>query len=373
MKPWQLGYDMDTLKGLAAPFKQYLKPLILGAFGVPNERDIADALARKEVAWVGGSVPTSALLFRKLTQASTHRDFAGNAITMPAGSVYIRNVAGSPAGIADLLAKFLPKLGACPLYVEAWEELPGARAAIEANGMRWLTSKVAASSEIKGIYSNRGLSPLLLADIPALAILQQDFITANDLSSIAREINAYGNRWAQHYSSYNKGKSWTAFALKGFGNAAFIEKPAEMSRGWQALHPDKMDAKCAWTDAAEHFRATLLILAGKLPGVRMQRIRLMRLAPGRGELTRHADITDAEAGTRDGKLMRLHIPIATNAGCIFKGWDLRGNRIEAQFPERALCYLDTRKPHAVVNTGATQRIHIVADCYATPALRAMLK
>jgi hypothetical protein len=41
-------------------------------------------------------------------------------------------------------------------------------------------------------------------------------------------------------------------------------------------------------------------------------------------------------------------------------------------PERALCYLDTRKPHAVINPGAADRIHLVIDTYAGPELRRMI-
>jgi hypothetical protein len=98
----------------------------------------------------------------------------------------------------------------------------------------------------------------------------------------------------------------------------------------------------------------------------------MRLARGGGELTRHADITDPEAGTADGSVARLHIPLQTDERCVFRGWGLDGRENRAHFPERALCYLDTRKPHAVINEGERDRIHLVVDCHSGPELRAMI-
>lgn len=98
----------------------------------------------------------------------------------------------------------------------------------------------------------------------------------------------------------------------------------------------------------------------------------MRLAPGGGELTRHADIIDPEAGTKDGRLVRLHIPIQTHPACMFRAWTLRGEEGARHFPESSICYIDTRKPHAVVNGGPVDRIHLVVDAYSSAELRARI-
>ena len=73
-----------------------------------------------------------------------------------------------------------------------------------------------------------------------------------------------------------------------------------------------------------------------------------------------------------GRVARLHIPIATNPACRFRGWGLDGQMIERHFPARALCYLDTRKPHAAINDGSIDRVHLVIDTFASGALRAMI-
>ena len=41
----------------------------------------------------------------------------------------------------------------------------------------------------------------------------------------------------------------------------------------------------------------------------------MNLAPGGGELERHTDQVDPDAGVNDAKLMRFHFPIVTNTDC----------------------------------------------------------
>jgi hypothetical protein len=99
----------------------------------------------------------------------------------------------------------------------------------------------------------------------------------------------------------------------------------------------------------------------------------MRLRAGGGELTRHADITDRQAGVRDGRIIRLHIPIVTNPQVLFSAWTARGERLDVRFPVGALCYLDQRKPHTAINPGSTDRIHLVVDAFAHEELRALIR
>ena len=41
---WQMGYDLEYLKGICYPFRAMHKPLVYGAFGLTKERDVAGAL-----------------------------------------------------------------------------------------------------------------------------------------------------------------------------------------------------------------------------------------------------------------------------------------------------------------------------------------
>ena len=125
----------------------------------------------------------------------------------------------------------------------------------------------------------------------------------------------------------------------------------------------------AW--AKGHDLDLLREIVGRLPG-QPQRIRLMRLAQSGGELTRHADIVDPEAGTADGQTVRIHIPLISPPECKFTSWDEDGRRIAEHLAPGSLWYLDTRKPHAVQNPGNRDRIHIVVDLFANDDVRALI-
>ena len=99
----------------------------------------------------------------------------------------------------------------------------------------------------------------------------------------------------------------------------------------------------------------------------------MRLRAKGGELARHADITDREAGTADGMISRFHIPIVTSPAVRFSGWTVRGERIDAAWPEGALCCLDQRKPHTVTNSDPElARVHLVIDAISNATIRSVL-
>ena len=79
-----------------------------------------------------------------------------------------------------------------------------------------------------------------------------------------------------------------------------------------------MSERPRMTKAAEHFPATLAACAQLAEPEGCDRIRFMRLRAKGGELARHADITDREAGTADGMIARFHIPIVTSPAVRFR-------------------------------------------------------
>jgi hypothetical protein len=394
---WAKGYPLDFLRAVAALFKAELGPHSYGAFGVPKENTIAEAHAEGGLIWtrdkfLRDSPIVAAAIVRQLAAPSTHEDFAGRKAKLQAGDLFIRSLAGSLEGKGRILARLLERSAerGRAVWVEGHVENRELVALLEGLKFRRVMTKIAGSSDLKGLWiafaktpnwhepSIRSRMPgeLHAADEPALAILAGGFISEEERDAILAEAEAYsqlvGGAWADHYSGYNKRHSWTAFALLGFDPAdpSFIEKPAEMNRAWKKANPERRDAKCGPTSALAHFPAAMAV-AARIPGAK-QRLRLMRLAPQGGELTRHADITDPEAGTGPGKLARLHIPLRTSEACSFRGWGLDGEELERHFPERALCYLDTRKPHAARNEGEVERIHLVLDCFVGPELRRMI-
>jgi hypothetical protein len=358
------------------------KPYSFGAFGLPKERDIATMLAENTLTYtraIGMAGPKyAACVNAVLTKSpSHHTDFAGNDIVIPARSLFIKHCAWTELPAAERVLSHVitggRKLGAKQVWLELHEENPATRGLAEYCCCRWVATKVMASSDLKGLYSDVSYGYLLEpADTIGLKELSPDWLSAEDHDAINTELAAWGD-WAQHYSSYNKRQSWTAFALKGYKPAdpSFIIKPREMSKKWQQENAELLDNKPEPTVAAEKFPKTMAIV-DRLPGLK-DRVRFMRLSAGGGELGRHADITDRDAGTRDGAVCRLHVPIVTSDAVEFSGWDHRGNHHTLRMRERGLYYLDQRKPHAVVNNDPTaERIHLVVDTLANGDLRKLL-
>jgi Aspartyl/Asparaginyl beta-hydroxylase len=378
---WQYGFALDRLQALAAPFRSSTKRHVYGAFGLVKERDIAQALAEHRCRWwPDEGAPLIVALVRFLGRGSYATDFRGEKIIMPASAEVIEEVGYAEEVDDAALAGFLDAVRArpalfdsSPRFVEWFREdarlsrviMGRLRGHVEA-------TKIAAGSEIKAVarlgaegadMGEAGICAFVEPqDALTLAVLQREVFSPAALAEVREELRA-GAEFAQHYSSYNKARSWTALALRGYdpANPGDIVKPAEM---------------CDWTVAAAQFPRTLTHLhqlTAALGSPALDRVRFMRLAPGGGELTRHADITDRSAGTRPGAVMRLHVPIETNPECRFTAWTHEGERLEAHLPAGALCYLDQRKPHTVVNRHAAEaRTHLVIDAFANEALRALL-
>lgn len=376
MNDWQKGFPIEQLRELAAPFKARHKPLVFGAFGLTKERDIAEALAAHRVIWTG-SPPQAVAIFSRLKHGSTQQDFAQREIPLGAGHVFIRAFAALSAEAGAKVLRALSGRAAAPCWLEVFEEDEIARAALqEAGGFAYVATKISAGSEIKGMYFSGAppLAPIGAADEATLKIVERDFLSPADHAAIKSELKAFDSLWAQHYSSYNKRQSWEAFALQGYDDdPGFIIKPAEMAKGWKEENRERLAAPLRPTKAAGNFLNTLAAIRRLAAPKQCDRIRFMRLRAKGGALGRHADITDREAGTADGMICRMHIPIETSTAVLFSGWNARGEKIDTSFPERALCYLDQRKPHAVTNADPElARVHLVVDCIASETLRARL-
>jgi len=371
---WQKGIALDRLKAFAEPFKLAHKPFVFGAFGLTKERDIADALDRNRCTWTG-EPPQAVALFSFAKKPSEQSDFAQRQFTIPAGSVFIKAFAArDKASGVKVLESLKSKAEGRAIVAELFEEDRLARECAAAAAFTWQTTKISAGSELKGIYSTKplGLAPLPPEELSALRVLKPKFLSADQHAAILKELDAFGDKFAQHYSDYNKRKSWTSFALRGYNDdPGFIIKPSEMSKTWKEENAALLAEKPRWTEAAKHFPAAKAVVESL--GLPLDRVRFMRLRSKDGELSRHADITDREAGVQDGFVTRLHIPIKTSDAVTFFSWSARGEKLAFTFPERVLFYLDQRKPHAVVNKDpALDRVHMVIDCFADAKLRKLI-
>jgi hypothetical protein len=98
----------------------------------------------------------------------------------------------------------------------------------------------------------------------------------------------------------------------------------------------------------------------------------MRLAPGGGELTRHTDQVDPDAGNSLGALARLHFPLKTNKDVLFSTWNGDDQEERYHFGFGECWVIDTRKPHMAINGGSEERIHLVVDVIVTPKIEQMI-
>jgi hypothetical protein len=369
---WAKGYSVEELKRMTSVFAEHDAGMIHGGFGRFSEVDLVGALEEGRIAWgppAEDGRPLWALVARAMQRRQGVKDFTGSArLRLEPGMGHVSRVAWQGhtreegwLAVAATLAGARRRLA-----LELWQEHPGERLLADALELALAAVKIAASSEMRGVYVPRDLAPPPYPQHQAVGLARLErILSPAALSALVAQVEALDGGYAQHYSSYNKGGSWAALSLRGFyDDPARIEKPAEMNRKWKREHPADLELEPRDTPLREQLKAVEPILAA-LPCEQFERIRLMSLAPGGGELERHADITDADAGAEPGRLVRLHIPLVTNPEVVFRSWDLNGVPRSLVMRRGGVYFLDVRKPHTAVNGGESQRIHLVADAIAT--------
>ena len=224
-KAWQLGYPLDDLKAIAAPFKEMLEPHCYGAFGRPKERDIAIALANNRLAYIqtNKSGPISngveaAALFQRYKHTSSQTDFTGEKIVFASGDILIKSIVWSQTFTAadrliDHLQEGLEKKSSL-LWLEIHQESEPLRLLAKRKGFERIATKISAGSEIKTLWArgfgidsmslarpcDRLIEPIDPANDVGLACLEKSFLDESELRAIRDELRAYGDRFAQHYS-----------------------------------------------------------------------------------------------------------------------------------------------------------------------------
>lgn len=365
MKAWQRGYDLAVLGSLAARFQHHDGDRTRGAFSKVKENTVA--------AWLdAGRLTDSGTVLLAAREAQTRtsvKDFTGRvAVVLPPGAVVIQRAAGP----ASALAAEIDRCAAgAPILWKAWAHHPDEQAAAERLGLRRAGTAISASSEVRTIWVR---SPAQIATpLPAAeeaGIVPLPDLATGDAEALSGWPALVADLWIDHYSSYNARRSWHAVGLRSYGgDPAFIEKPSEMSKAWKAEHPDMLHLPVLDTPLMDALPGARALLAA-LP-CRLQRVRLMRLTVG-GELKRHADITDRDAGVQSGRIARLHLPVETNPACDFTSWTLADTPTQAHMAAGCWWYLDVRKPHRAVNGGTGDRVHLVADAVVTRELREVL-
>ena len=164
-------------------------------------------------------------------------------------------------------------------------------------------------------------------------------------------------------TKYNAKGDWDAVSIKGYSDdIGNILKPG-------VLKSDVEPAELRWTKLYEE--PDLLPLKEILSHIpaEFERVRVMRLKAGT-TIKKHTDKVDKEI--KQGKIVRLHVPLKTNQHVHFYLWEgKKENHFTLQVGK--YYYVDVTAAHAVHNKADFDRLHLVIDCYMNPRLENLLK
>lgn len=349
-------------KDLSRFMERYARGYGAGAFAMPLPADIEAAEERGMLYDDHGTV----FVARTLDKGSTRKDFTGEAYKLEAGSTVITHLAAKPDGL-------LPMLDGVN-YVFAYLEDENIVHQLEWQGFSLQAVRVSAASELIGCYSLGGRLSVDPVDLATVVRLPDPAMNDRWRGMMVREAQATDS-WFDDFPYYSDG-TWSAVSLRGFNPAdpTWGVKPAEMGKSWHAKNPGALEKypTCEWTVLAERTPG-LRMLVESLGFAGLERVRLLKMASrddGKtGTLSRHTDVTDKAAGTRDGQIVRFHYPLITHEDIRMSCWNLAGDRYDTHLPPGSLWYLDARKPHAVSNPSPVDRIHLVIDVVADAKVR----
>lgn len=352
MKPWQHGYELDYLKGLEKQYEDYNK-YTLSPFAKFKKNNIAESLHKGTLV----KLDETSILDIAVSKASSNITMHGDTVIAKKqkGDVTFAKLVGDTSILKLEVVKY--KSNNCWMYV--WAENAEHCKFAEDMGFCYVGPKITTYGEIFAIYYRGEKRDFPKVD-PAefLSIKKVENIDSKIIETIANKLNELPE-FTNHYSNYNKGKSWGALSLRGYSeDPSFITKPIEMSDAWKEEHKDN-NYHLQDTKLFELFPEVRELL--KPYGDTLHRVRFMRLKPGGGELERHTDQVDPDSGGSKGKLARIHFPIKTNDKVVFTVWDPKGVPQVVRMKKGECWFLDTRKAHTAINGGDEERIHLVVD------------
>lgn len=351
MKPWQHGYDLDYLKELESKYAEY-NAYTLSPFAKFKKNNIAESLHKGNLI-----VTNDAMMEVVVSKTSSNISMHGNTFIAKklSGDVTI----GKLLGNLDTIKKQIDVLNGKGFWLYVWAENKDHCKFAEDAGFCYVGPKITTYGEIYAIYYKGEQRQFPTVDKAEYASIKK-IGSVNDVL-IEKIYNKLQNlpAFTNHYSNYNKDKSWGALSLRGYTNdPSFITKPIEMSDDWKEKHKD-IDFKLQDTPLFAEFPEVRQLLSEF--GDKIHRVRFMRLKPGGGELERHTDQVDPDSGGSLGKVARLHFPIKTNDDVMFTVWDTKGNPQKIHMSKNECWFLDTRKAHMAINGGSDERIHLVVD------------
>jgi hypothetical protein len=367
-KDWQHGYDIEYLKDIEKLYENYNK-YSLSPFSEYKKNNIAEDLHLGRIVFEGeGSYTYRLTKVRK--PITMYQDVAIG--IKEKGDVVITNLRGTDTFIANFCEGLLANQSSA-VWLYVWAEDFDTKKIIE-KYLTYVGSKITSFGEIYSVFFKDTKNALFPREHPNVdasehqTIKKLGYVDVSLIDSIRTKLNSLDIKFQNHYSNYNKKKSWSAISLRGYTpDIMRIEKPIEMNDKWKEEHiNEKFELQDTYL--REHFSEVDALLS-QFGNLEIHRIRFMSLTPGGGELTRHTDQVDPDSGGSIGKLARIHFPITTNPKVEFGVWEPTGNKKVVNMKEGEVWFLDTRKPHTVVNNGDTNRIHLVVDVVTNKKLR----
>ena len=375
MKDWQKGIELDELLKLEKTWEGY-NERCLSPFLEMKKNKIAAAI--DEGKYVSGHEwAIQSRLLKVKTKINMYSAYDIPIATVEKGDRVVDRIAfNQPETIVEEL-----KLYEEDTFLFINEEYYIDRLIADWAGYKKIGIKINTFGDIQGVYFKDSMTflggtkyfPEHYMMLPEeKLVLRKTSIpdVSNNCDIIKERLEIMNYEFTNHYSNYNKGNSWSAISLRGYTPEwSFITKPAEMSKKWKEENKD-VEFKLQDTELRKMFPEVEDLLK-LLPG-KPHRIRFMNLAPGGGELQRHTDQVDPDAGVNDTKLMRFHFPIVTNDECLFSQWDYKAERVSCHMDVGECWYLDVRKPHQAINDGEDMRTHLVVDIEANDDVRALI-
>ena len=384
MKSWQHGVPLEVLKDIEGCYREY-NEFACSPFSEVKKHRIAGSIADGSYVNHGfcrynikeAKVKGKINMYGKVTIGEKlPGDLTITNLSLYSGSGrYVRDATKTIEHLHSIKG---------PCWAFAWADWIVQNEVLREAGFHKVGTKITSFAEIYTVYFKNGtpsaatlfdgtrnhpvIDPLERSTLDQMVIPPGD-ITPH-ITKLQDQLNDLGLTFTDHYSNYNDKHSWGALSLRGYtDDPSFITKPSEMNNKWKKEH------------AGVTFALQDTLLRSQLPAVEdllklipgiHHRIRLMRLTPNGGELRRHTDQVDSDAGVAEGQLLRFHFPIITNDKVKFMMWDTYNQPKEVNMVVGSLWSIDTRKPHTAVNNGTEDRIHLVVDVEADPDLRGMV-
>ena len=376
-KPWMKGYELEYLKEIET-FYSYYNTYAMSPFNSFKKNNVAEGLHDKSL-YFDGDVAFTSKISKAASPINMYRGVViGN---KQKGDCTIKNLAWKEGCQSKALAILKEHEIDKPCWLYVWGEDANSKEVALKAGFSWVGTKITTFAELYGIYFRPSLTDNALFDVPRIhpdRLPEEDFslekLSLDDVTPLieflSEQIQNLDLDFTNHYSNYNKNGAWSALSLRGYTpDPEFITKPIEMNKKWKEEHADKI-FEMQDTILRMNLASVELIL-DLIPST-FHRIRIMRLAPGGGELERHTDQVDPDSGIQDGKIMRLHFPIITNDSVVFTTWNVDGTKKNVHMKVGECWYIDTRKPHQAINSGNTDRLHLVVDVDANDDVRGLL-